>query len=74
MRPCRRPRFLWPFDKQNSVRGRVEPKFIELADIVDSEQVDVPDRRLQFVLRLDDCETRARHLAAMTESRKQTAR
>ena len=49
--------------------GGIEPELLDLRRILDPVEIDVPHRRVELLIGLDDREARARHLALMAERR-----
>ena len=53
--------------------GGIEPEFVDLRRLLDPVKVDVPHRRVQLLIGLDDREARARHLALVAERGQEAA-
>ena len=62
LRPAVSAGLFGPFDQQHALGRAIQAELVELADCVDPVEIDVPDRRVELVIGLDDGEAWAWHL------------
>src|SRR5438552_14089107 len=63
-----------PFDQHYRVGGGIESQLFYLGHVLDSVQIDVPNWRVELLIRLDDREARAGNVALVAERGDEAAR
>ena len=65
---------LRPFDQQQCIRGRVQSQLFDLRTGLDPIKIDMPHRRIERLIGLDDRKARARHLTLVAQRGDQSPR